>query len=102
MIKLTLGLVTLTVNPKLFTFTPRARATFVRLARRCRTGTTVLLRGTSLPWGGIFLLLLIVIIGLELIEPRATRPNPPMVVLTISVTKLAIVMIHDHTTDVLH
>ena len=102
MIKLTLGLVTLTVNPKLFTFTPRARATLVRLTWRCRTGTTVLLRGTSLPWGGIFLLLLIVIIGLELIEPRATRPNPPMVVLTISVTKLAIVMIHDHTTDVLH
>ena len=102
MIKLTFGLITLTVNPKLFTFTPRACATFVCLTWRSRPGTTVLLRRTSLPWGGIFLLLLIVVISLELIEPRATRPNPPMVVLTIGVTKLAIVVIHDHPTDVLH
>ena len=102
MIKLTFRLVALTVNPELLTFTPRARAALVRPTRRCRTGTTVLLRGTSLPWGGIFLLLLIVIIGLELIEPRATRPNPPMVVLTVCITKLTIVVIHDHPTDVLH
>ena len=102
MIKLTLGLITLTVNPKLLAFTPRARATFIGFTWRCRTSTTVLLRRTGLPWGGIFLLLLIVVISLELIKPGATRPNPPMVVFTISVTKLAIVMIHDHTTDVLH
>ena len=102
MVKLTFGFIALTVNPELLTFTPRARATLVRFTGRCRTGATVLLRGASLPWGSIFLLLLVVIIGFELIEPRSTRPNPPMVVLTISVTKLAIVVIHDHPTDVLH
>ena len=102
MIKLTFSFVALTVNPELLTYTPWARATFVRLTGRCRTGATVLLRGASLPWGSIFLLLLVVVIGLELIEPRSTRPNPPMVVLTISVTKLTIVVIHNHPTDVLH
>ena len=73
MIKLTFSLITLTVNPKLLTLTPRARATLVGFTRRGRAGTTVLLlRRTGLPWGSILLLLLIVIISLELIEPWAT------------------------------
>ena len=99
MFELTLGPFTCTVNPELLAFPFRAGTTLVDLAWRRRLGTTTLTSGTRRTGSSI---VLITIMRLDLIEPRPSRTHPLVVALTIRVTKLTIVVIKDHPTDVLH
>ena len=98
MLILTFRLITLPVNPELLALPLGAGTTLVGFARCRRLSTTTLTSGTR-SWGGV---VLITIMRLDLIEPRPTGTHPLVVVLTIRVPKLAIVVIQDHPTDILH
>ena len=99
MFELTLGLFTFTVNPELLTFPFRAGTTLEDLTRCRRLGTATLTSGPRRTGSSI---LLVVVVRLTLVKPRPSRTHPPVVVLTIRVPKLAVVVIQNHPTDVLH
>ena len=99
MIELTLRLFTFAVNPELLALPFRAGTAFVDFARCRRLGTTTLASGTRRTGSSV---LLVVVMRLDLIEPRPSGTHPLVVVLTIRVPKLTIVVIQDHPTDILH